>query len=1042
MSLSSPFIKRPVATTLLNISVVLAGAVAFTMLPISPLPQIDFPVIFVNAGLPGASPDTMASTVATPLERALGTIAGVNEIRSESSQGSTRVNIQFDLGKDINSAAREVQAAINASRSLLPSALPGMPGYRKINPSQAPIMILALTSDTATTSELYDLASTVLAQKVRQVTGVGDVTVGGGSLPAVRVELDPRALTQYGLSLEDVRRTIQQANILRPKGSVEEGDRYWQIQASDQLTQAADYRPLLITYRNAAPVRLTDVAKVTDGVEDRFNTGFYNNKPAVLLIVSRQPDANIIKTVDAINAQLPTLRAFLPADAHLDVASDRSPSIRATLRDAERTLLIAVALVILVVLLFLASFRAAIIPVAAVPVSLIGAFAVMYFWGFSLNNLSLMALIVATGLVVDDAIVVLENIQRHVEKGLHPVQAALIGAREVGATLLSMNLALVAVFVSILFMGGIVERLFREFSITLVAAIVISLGVSLTLTPMLCARWLRYRGKDHRPNRFQRISEGGFSWLLRGYDKTLGWALSHAPLVICLLLGVMALNVRMYIQAPKSFLPQQDTGQIGGFIRGDDGMSFQIMQPKIETFRKAVLADPAVESAAGFIGGGRGINNAQTFVRLKPLAERKDSAQVVVERIRQNLPMVPGANLWLNVEQDIRFGGGGGGGQGQYQYTLLADDTTLLRQWGTKVRAALRDLPELTGISDELVSSQQVTLTVDRAAARRLGVEMSTVTQALNNAFGQRQVSTIYNALNQYRVVMEVSPEFAQGPEALDRVFVIAGGQRIPLSTFSKYEHTTAPDRVNHTGQFASMSVNFELAPDVSMSQAQTAVERAVAELAMPTSVQGKMQGNARLFQQAQGNQPLAILGTLLIVYIVLGVLYESYVHPLTILSTLPSAGIGAFLALAVLQTEFSLIAQLGLFLLIGVVMKNAILMIDVAMQIERERGLPPHIAIREACLLRLRPILMTTMAALLGALPLVLGHGEGSEMRKPLGIAIVGGLMVSQVLTLYTTPVVYLYLDRLRQWSERRKQRRIARRHHDAHHHAAPARS
>jgi multidrug efflux pump len=605
-----------------------------------------------------------------------------------------------------------------------------------------------------------------------------------------------------------------------------------------------------------------------------------------------------------------------------------------------------------------------------------------------------------------------------------------------------MNLALVAVFVSILFMGGIVERLFREFSITLVAAIVISLGVSLTLTPMLCARWLRHRGKDHQSNLFQRISEGGFNWLLRGYDKTLGWALSHAPLVICLLLGVMALNVRMYIQAPKSFLPQQDTGQIGGFIRGDDGMSFQIMQPKIETFRKALLQDPAVESAAGFIGGGRGINNAMAFVRLKPLAERKDSAQIVVERIRENMPMVPGANFWLNVEQDIRFGGGGGGGQGQYQYTLLADDTVLLRQWGSKVRNALRELPELTGISDELVSSQQVTLTVDRAAARRLGVEMSTVTQALNNAFGQRQVSTIYNALNQYRVVMEVSPEFAQGPEALDRVFVIAGGQRIPLSTFSKYEHTTAPDRVNHTANFASMSVNFELAPGVSMSQAQTAVDRAVGELAMPSAVQGKMQGNARLFQQAQGNQPLAILGTLLIVYIVLGVLYESYVHPLTILSTLPSAGLGAFLALAVLQTEFSLIAQLGLFLLIGVVMKNAIMMIDVAMQIERERGLPPHVAIREACLLRLRPILMTTMAALLGALPLVLGHGEGSEMRKPLGIAIVGGLMVSQVLTLYTTPVVYLYLDRLRQWSARRKQRRLARRHHDAHHHAAPARS
>ena len=1023
MSLSSPFIKRPVATALLNISVILAGAAAFTMLPVSPLPQVDFPVISVGANLPGASPDTMASSVATPLERSLGTIAGVNEITSNSSQGSTRINIQFDLDKDINGAAREVQAAINAARSLLPSALPGMPTYRKINPSQAPIMILALTSDTAPTSDLYDLASTVLAQKVAQVTGVGDVTVGGGSLPAVRVELDPRALTQYGIALDDVRRAIAAANTLRPKGSVEEGDRYWQIQASDQLSRAVDYRPLIIATHNGAPVRLSDVANVTDGVEDRFNTGFYNNQPAVLLIVSRQPDANIIKTVDAIHQELPALRAYLPADTHLSVASDRSPSIRATLREAERTLVIAVVLVILVVLLFLASLRAAIIPVAAVPVSLIGSFAVMYLWGFSLNNLSLMALIVATGLVVDDAIVVLENIQRHVEKGLHPVQAALIGAREVGATLLSMNLALVAVFVSILFMGGIVERLFREFSITLVAAIVISLAVSLTLTPMLCSRWLTPRTAEHAPNRFQRISEGGFGWLRRGYNKTLGWALDHAPLVICLLLGVMALNVRMYLQAPKSFLPQQDTGQLGGFIRGDDGMSFQIMQPKIDVLRKTVLEDPAVESVAGFIGGGRGLSNAQTFVRLKPLAQRKDSAQLIVERIRQNLPMVPGARMYLNVDQDIRFGGGGG--NGQYQYTLLADDAPILRTWAAKVRTALSQLPELTGINDELVASQQVTLNVDRAAARRLGIEMSTVTQALNNAFGQRQVSTIYNALNQYRVVMEVAPEFAQGPQALDHLFVVTNGRRVPLSAFSHYEHTTAPDRINHTGQFASMSVNFELTPGVSLSQAQTAVDRAVAELAMPSSIQGRMQGNARLFQQAQGNQALAILGTLLIVYIVLGVLYESYVHPLTILSTLPSAGVGAFLALAVLQTEFSLIAQLGLFLLIGVVMKNAILMIDVALQIERERGIAPHFAIREAALLRLRPILMTTMAALLGALPLMLGHGEGHEMRTPLGIAIVGGLLVSQVLTLYTTPVVYLYLDRLRVWSARRRRQR-----------------
>jgi multidrug efflux pump len=1022
VSLSSPFIGRPVTTTLLNLSIVLAGAVAFTTLPVSPLPQVDFPAIMVSAGLPGASPETMAASVATPLERALGTIAGVNEITSWSSQGSTRINLQFDLGKDINAAAREVQAAINASRSLLPSAMPGMPSYRKMNPSQAPIMILALTSKTKTPSEIYDLASTILAQKVAQVTGVGDVTVGGGSLPAVRVELEPNALTQYGISLDDVRQTITGANLLRPKGMVEDGQQSWQVQASDQLAKAADYRPLIIRYRNGAAVRLADVAEVRDDVEDRFNTGFFNNDPAILLVISRQPDANIIKTADAIHEQLPALRAYLPADVNLSIASDRSPSIRATLHDAERTLLIAVALVILVVLLFLASLRAAAIPVAAVPIALVGSFAVMYLCGFSLNNLSLMALIVATGLVVDDAIVVLENISRHVEMGRSPFQAALVGAREVGSTLLSMNLALAAVFVSILFMGGIVERLFREFSITLVAAITISLFVSLTLTPMLCARWLGRRAGS-RLNRFQRASESTFGRLRRGYDSTLGWALAHAPLVVCLLLGVMALNVHLYITAPKSFLPQQDTGQIGGFIRGDDGLSFQVMQPKIDQFRRAVLADPAVESVGGYIGGGRGINNAWTFVRLKPLAERQVSAQVVVERLRKTLPKVPGARLWMFVDQDIRFGGRGQGGGG-YEYTLLADDTRLLRTWADRVSKALAQLPELTGLDDELVSSQQVSLNVDRAEARRLGVEMNTVTQTLNNAFGQRQVSTIYNALNQYRVVMEVAPEQAQGPEALDRLYVISSsGDRVPLSAFSRYEHAAAPDRVSHWGQFASASVSFELKPGVSLSQAQASIDRAVERLAMPVSVQGRLQGNAQLFQTMQGNQPLAILGTLLIVYIVLGVLYESYMHPLTILSTLPSAGVGALLALRFLETDFSLIAMLGLFLLIGVVMKNAILMIDVALQLERENGLTPQAAIREACLLRLRPILMTTLAALLGALPLVFGAGEGSELRQPLGIAIVGGLLVSQVLTLYTTPVVYLYLDRLRLWGARRRE-------------------
>jgi multidrug efflux pump len=1022
MSLSSPFIQRPVATTLLNLSIILSGAVAFMFLAVSPLPQVDFPVISVTASLPGASPDTMASSVATPLERALGTIAGVNELRSNSSQGSTRIWVQFDLGKDINAAAREAQAAINASRSLLPSALPGMPTYRKINPSQAPIMILALTSKTHQTSELYDLASTVLAQKVAQVSGVGDVEVGGGSLPAVRVELQPNALAQYRISLDDVRQAISTANLLRPKGAVEDGQRSWQVQASDQLTRAADYKPLIVRYRGGAAVRLDDVARVYDGVEDRFASGFFNNQPAVLLVVSRQPDANIIQTVDAIHAQMDTLRAFLPAGVALSIASDRSPGIRTTLHEAERSLFIAVALVIIVVLLFLASFRAAMIPIAAVPVALVGSCAVMYLWDFSLNNLSVMALIVATGLVVDDAIVVLENVSRHIELGKSPFDAAITGAREVGSTLLSMNLSLVAVFISILFMGGIVERLFREFSITLVAAIVISLLVSLTLTPMLCARWLARRRASQDLTVWQRMSERGFARLRAGYNRSLSWALYHAPLVACLLLGVIALNVYLYMAAPKSFLPVQDTGQLGGFIRGDDGLSFQVMQPKIEQIRRAILADPAVESVGGYIGGGRGINNAWTFVRLKPLAVRKVSAEKVVDRLRQSLPPVPGTRVRLFVEQDIRFGGGGGFGGGNYEYMLLADDTRLLRVWGERVASAMKELPELTGFDDELVSSQQIFLAVDRAEARRLGVEMATVTQTLNNAFGQRQVSTIYNALNQYRVVMEVAPELAQGPEALDRMYVIADdGQRVPLSAFSGYEHAAADDRVSHWGQFASTGISFELKPGVSLSQAKASIERAVARLAMPSAIQGRMEGNARLFETMQGSQSLAIIGTLLIVYIVLGVLYESYMHPLTILSTLPSAGVGALLALRVLDTEFSLIAMLGLFLLVGVVMKNAILMIDVALQFERERNLTPYEAIREACLLRLRPILMTTMAAMLGATPLMIGTGEGAELRQPLGIAIVGGLIFSQVLTLYTTPVVYLYLDRLRLWGSRR---------------------
>ena len=1024
MSLSAPFIARPVATTLLNLSIVLAGAVAFLQLPVSPLPQVDFPVIAVSANLPGASPETMASSVATPLERSLGIIAGVNEIRSFSSQGSTRVMIQFDLGKDINGAAREVQAAINASRSLLPSALPGMPSYRKMNPSQAPIMILALTSDTKPTSEIYDLASTVLAQKVAQVTGVGDVTVGGGSLPAVRVELEPNALTQYGISLDDVRRTIATANLLRPKGTVEEGQRSWQIKASDQLTHADEYKPLIVAQRNGASVRLSDVANVYDGVQDRYNSGFFNNKPAVLLIVSRQPDANIIETVNAIQAQMPALRGFLPAGVDLAVASDRSPGIRATLHEAERTLLIAVALVILVVLLFLASFRASIIPVAAVPVALIGSFGVMYLWGFSLNNLSLMALIVATGLVVDDAIVVLENISRHVELGKSPFEAAVIGAKEVGWTLLSMNLALVAVFISILFMGGIVERLFREFSITLVAAILISLMVSLTLTPMLCARWLRAREHETKRNVFQRISDRGFRGLLSGYDRSLGWALRHAPLVVCLLLGVMALNVSLYIAAPKSFLPNQDTGQLGGFIRGDDGTSFQVMQPKIQAFRRAVLTDPAVESVAGFIGGGGfggGINNAQTFVRLKPLRERKIGAQEVVERINRSLPHIPGARMRLFVDQDIRFGGRGQGGGG-YEYMLLADDSNLLRVWAERVKVALEVLPGVDRIRRR-TALEPAGHAVDRprrgqAPRRRDGDRHAGAQQRVRPAAGLDHLQRAQPVPRRDggRAQVRAGPG---GPRPRVR-----HGRRPARATVS-VQQVRAHDRQGPRQPLGAIRIAEHLVRDQARREHDPGAGRdrrrrrpacdAVGGPGQAPGERGVLPDHAE--QPAVGcpghaadrlHRPRRAV--------------QSYMHPLTILSTLPSAGVGALLALQALKTEFSLIAMLGLFLLVGVVMKNAILMIDVALQLERENGLAPDVAIRQACLLRLRPILMTTMAAMLGTMPLMIGAGEGSELRKPLGIAIVGGLAFSQILTLYTTPVVYLYLDRLRLWAGRRR--------------------
>ena len=1015
MNLSAPFISRPVATVLLSLAIMLLGAVSFRLLPVAPLPNMDFPVIVVSASLPGASPEIMASSVATPLERSLGTIAGISAMSSNSSQGSTRVILQFDLDRDINGAAREVQAAINASRNLLPSGMRSMPTYKKVNPSQAPIMVLALTSDILEKGQLYDLASTILSQSLSQVSGVGEVQIGGSSLPAVRIELEPHMLDQYGVALDDVRTAITNTNVRRPKGSVENAEHNWQVQANDQLEKAADYAPLIIRYQDGAALRLQDVAKVSDAVENRYNSGFFNDRSAVLLVINRQAGANIIETVAQIKEQLPALQAVLPASVKLDLAMDRSPVITATLHEAEMTLLIAVVLVVMVVFLFLGNLRASLIPTLAVPVSLVGTFAIMYLCGFSLNNLSLMALILATGLVVDDAIVVLENISRHIDEGVDPLTAAYRGSKEVGFTLLSMNVSLVAVFISILFMGGLVESLFREFSITLSVAIIVSLVVSLTLTPMLCARWLKPHTGEQ--NAFQRWSERTNERMVAGYDRSLGWVLRHPRLTLISLLITIVVNIALYVVVPKTFLPQQDTGQLMGFVRGDDGLSFKVMQPKMEIFRRAVLQDPAVQSVAGFIGGSGGTNNAFMIVRLKPIGERKLSAEKVVERLRKNLPQVPGGRLFLAPDQDLQLGGGREQTSSQYQYILQSGDLSELREWYPKVVAALKALPQLTAIdAREGRGAQQVTLVVDRDAAKRLGIDMSMVTTVLNNAYSQRQVSTIYDTLNQYQVVMEVNPKYAQDPVTLQQVQVITeDGARVPLSSIAHYERSLESDRVSHDGQFASEDISFDLAEGVTLDQATVAIERAVAAVGLPSEVIAKMAGTASAFASTQKSQPWMILGALLAVYLVLGILYESYIHPLTILSTLPSAGVGALLSIYVLGSEFSLISLLGLFLLIGVVKKNAIMMIDLALHLERDRGMTPQESIRSACLQRLRPILMTTMAAILGALPLLLSTAEGAEMRRPLGLTIIGGLVFSQILTLYTTPVVYLYLDRAR---------------------------
>ncbi|MDF0605629.1 multidrug efflux RND transporter permease subunit [Neisseriaceae bacterium TC5R-5] len=1013
---SEPFIRRPIATTLLTLAILLAGFLAFKLLPVAPLPQVDFPTIQVSARLPGASPETMAATVATPLERALGRIAGITEMTSSSSLGSSNITLQFDLSRDIDGAARDVQAAINAARALLPTGMPSNPNYRKVNPADAPIMIIALTSDSLTRGQMYDAADTILGQKLAQVEGIGNVIIGGGAQPAVRVEVNPTQLNHYGIGMETVRSTINTTNSNRPKGFLENSQQHWQIQANDQANKASDYLPLILAYHNGAAVRLADVAEVNDSVVDLRNAGLVKDQPAVMLILFRQPGANIIETVDRVKALLPTLQKTIPAAINMRVVLDRTPTIRASLREVERSLLISVALVIMVVFLFLRSARATAIPAITVPVSLVGTFVVMYLAGFSLNNLSLMALTIATGFVVDDTIVVLENISRHIENGMKPFAAALKGAREVGFTVLSMSLSLIAVFIPILLMGGIIGRLFREFAVTLSVAILVSLVVSLTTTPMLCARWLKSNEEKKPPGRFFNASERFFNRLLAGYQRSLQWALRHGPLMMLILAATIALNIYLYAIVPKGFFPQQDTGRLSGMIRADQSISFQAMQGKLQRFITIVNEDKAVELALGFTGGGQR-NGANMFVVLKPLAERKESAEKVIARLRKTLSKEPGATLFLQAVQDIRMGGRAS--NAQYQYTLQGDNLNELREWTPKVQQALNKLPMLTDVnSDQEVRGQQTTLVFDRDQMARLGLTQAQVDSVLNDSFGQRQVSTIYNALNQYRVVLEVAPRYWQSAEGLQNIYLqTPNGQSTPLSAVAHWKTTNTALSVNHQGQFTATTVSFNLPPGVSLSTATTAIDQALIDIGLPSTVRGSFQGTAKTFQASLDSQPWLILAALIAVYIVLGMLYESVIHPLTILSTLPSAGVGALLALMAVGSEFSIIALIGVLLLIGIVKKNAIMMIDFALTAEREQQLKPEDAILQACLLRFRPIMMTTLAALFGALPLALGQGDGAELRTPLGISIVGGLLLSQLLTLYTTPIVYLYLDRFRLW-------------------------